>query len=83
MLKLMMWLLRIFLIMVAVLIRTAHADFLPPDQAFQFEAVSTSQEGAELTWKIADGYYLYHHQLKVSHDPESTQTEPTSTTRQR
>lgn len=71
MLKLMMWLLRIFLIMVAVLIRTAHADFLPPDQAFQFEAVSTSQEGAELTWKIADGYYLYHHQLKVSHDQKA------------
>ena len=71
MLKLMMWLLRIFLIMVAVLMRTAHADFLPPDQAFQFEAVSTSQEGAELTWKIADGYYLYHDQLKVSHDQKA------------
>jgi thiol:disulfide interchange protein DsbD len=67
MLKLMMWLLRIFLIMVAVLMKTAHADFLPPDQAFQFESISTSQDSAELKWKIADGYYLYHDQLKVSH----------------
>jgi thiol:disulfide interchange protein DsbD len=46
---------------------TAHADFLPPDQAFQFQVVSTSQDQAELSWKIAEGYYLYHDQLKVSH----------------
>ncbi|WP_278364105.1 protein-disulfide reductase DsbD [Acinetobacter schindleri] len=46
---------------------TVHADFLPPDQAFQFQVVSTSQDQAELSWKIADGYYLYHDQLKVSH----------------
>ena len=63
----MIWLLRMFLIMLAVLMRTAHADFLPPDQAFQFEAISTSQDSAELKWKIADGYYLYHDQLKVIH----------------
>uniref|UniRef100_A0AAR5P4K0 Protein-disulfide reductase n=1 Tax=Dendroctonus ponderosae TaxID=77166 RepID=A0AAR5P4K0_DENPD len=46
---------------------TAHADFLPPDQAFQFQVVSTSQDQAELSWKIAEGYYLYHDQLKVSY----------------
>lgn len=45
----------------------AYADFLPPEQAFQFYAVSTSADQAELTWKIADGYYLYHEQLQVSH----------------
>lgn len=56
------------MIAVAVLLRTAHADFLSPDQAFQFQAVSTSQDSAELTWKIADGYYLYHDQFKVSQD---------------
>jgi len=28
---------------------TAHADFLPPDQAFQFQVVSTSQDQAELS----------------------------------
>ena len=64
-------LLKIFFITLAVLIQTAHADFLSPDQAFQFQAVSTSQNGAELTWKIADGYYLYHDQIKVSHNQKA------------
>ena len=45
---------------------TAHADFLAPEQAFQFQVVSTTQQSAELTWKIADGYYLYRDQLQVS-----------------
>ncbi|MCL6234713.1 protein-disulfide reductase DsbD [Acinetobacter sp. ANC 5579] len=43
----------------------ASADFLPPDQAFAFQAVSTAQDQASFTWRIADGYYLYHDQLKV------------------
>ncbi|WP_430622974.1 protein-disulfide reductase DsbD N-terminal domain-containing protein [Acinetobacter amyesii] len=43
----------------------ASADFLPPDQAFAFKAVSTAQDTATFTWRIADGYYLYHDQLKV------------------
>ena len=64
-------LLKIFFITLAVLIQTAHADFLSPDQAFQFQAVSTSQNGADLTWKIADGYYLYHDQIKVSHNQKA------------
>lgn len=45
--------------------QSASADFLPPDQAFAFQAVSTAQDQASLTWRIADGYYLYHDQLKV------------------
>ncbi len=52
---------------VGIMTGTVHADFLPPDQAFQFQVVSTSQDQAELSWKIAEGYYLYHDQLKVSH----------------
>lgn len=43
----------------------ASADFLPPDQAFQFQASSVTADRAELSWKIAEGYYLYHDQLKV------------------
>ncbi len=43
----------------------ASADFLPPDQAFAFQAVSTAQDQASFTWRIADGYYLYHDQFKV------------------
>ncbi|WP_180024025.1 protein-disulfide reductase DsbD [Acinetobacter sp. YH1901134] len=45
--------------------QSALADFLPPDQAFAFQAVSTAQDKASFTWRIADGYYLYHDQLKV------------------
>lgn len=45
--------------------QSASADFLPPDQAFSFQAVSTAQDQASFTWRIADGYYLYHDQLKV------------------
>ncbi|WP_257232789.1 protein-disulfide reductase DsbD [Acinetobacter sp. YH12045] len=45
--------------------QTASADFLPPDQAFAFQAVSTAQDQASFTWRIADGYYLYHDQIKV------------------
>lgn len=52
---------------VGIMTGTVYADFLPPDQAFQFQVVSTSQDQAELSWKIAEGYYLYHDQLKVSH----------------
>ncbi len=44
----------------------SHADFLPPDQAFQFKATSLSNEQAELKWEIAPNYYLYHDQFKVS-----------------
>ncbi len=45
--------------------QSASADFLPPDQAFSFQAVSTAQDQASFTWRIADGYYLYHDQIKV------------------
>ena len=56
----------LFFIFTALAVQAASADFLPPDQAFAFQAVSTTQDQATLTWKIADGYYLYHDQLKVS-----------------
>ncbi|WP_180173283.1 protein-disulfide reductase DsbD [Acinetobacter sp. YH12029] len=46
-------------------VQSASADFLPPDQAFAFQAVSTAQDQASFTWRIADGYYLYHDQIKV------------------
>lgn len=45
---------------------SVYADFLPPDQAFKFQAVSISHDRAELTWEIADDYYLYHDQFKVA-----------------
>jgi len=44
----------------------ANQDFLPPDQAFKFQASSISEKTAELKWDIAPHYYLYHDQFKVS-----------------
>ena len=52
-------------VLTALVVQTASAEFLPPDQAFAFQAVSTAQDQATLTWKIANDYYLYHDQLKV------------------
>lgn len=44
----------------------ANQDFLPPDQAFKFQASSLSKQTVELKWDIAPHYYLYHDQFKVS-----------------
>ncbi|SEL24609.1 protein-disulfide reductase DsbD [Acinetobacter sp. DSM 11652] len=59
------WLSGLCGVLTALAVQNASAEFLPPDQAFAFQAVSTAQDQATLTWKIADGYYLYHDQLKV------------------
>lgn len=59
------WLSGLCGVLTALAVQNASAEFLPPDQAFAFQAVSTAQDKATLTWKIADGYYLYHDQLKV------------------
>lgn len=47
--------------------QTSDSDFLPVDEAFQFDF---TQDGNELTlrWQIADGYYLYQH--RFSYQPE-------------
>ena len=59
------WLSGLCGLVTALAVQTASADFLHPDQAFQLQAVSISNGQAKLTWKIADGYYLYHDQFKV------------------
>jgi len=48
----------------------ANQDFLPPEQAFKFQASSISEKTAELKWDIAPHYYLYHDQFKVSLDQQ-------------
>jgi thiol:disulfide interchange protein DsbD len=51
--------------------RSAHSgdDFLPPDQAFRFNATTTTDAtGARqvrLDWVIAAGYYLYRDRIRV------------------
>ena len=45
---------------------TAYADFLPPEQAFQFQAVSMTKSGAQFQWNIAEGYYLYQDKFQIT-----------------
>ena len=41
-------------------------DLLPPDQAFNVSAKALSAEYIEVSWIIADGYYLYQNKISVS-----------------
>jgi thiol:disulfide interchange protein DsbD len=42
-----------------------NGDFLPPDDAFAFDAAADGPDRVRLTWQIADGYYLYRSRIKV------------------
>ena len=37
----------------------AAQDFLPPEQAFRFEARAIDARNVEIVFSVADGYYLY------------------------
>jgi thiol:disulfide interchange protein DsbD len=41
---------------------------IPADQAFQLRAQLDAEEGIELTWSIASGYYLYRDKIVVTLD---------------
>jgi thioredoxin:protein disulfide reductase len=41
-------------------------DFLPPDEAFRFDALADGTDRVRLNWEIADGYYLYRARIKVT-----------------
>lgn len=42
-----------------------EADLLPVDEAFVLSARATAPDRIALSWKIADGYYLYRHRTSV------------------
>ena len=50
---------------------TSHAQaidesrLLPVDEAFALQAVAPQRDRVELSWAIADGYYLYRHRIAV------------------
>src|ERR1700761_9297673 len=46
----------------------AEPDFLPPDQAFRFNALADGPDKIRLIWGITDGYYLYRARIKASSD---------------
>src|SRR5215467_4087731 len=51
----------------AVLGQKSQGDeFLPPDQAFRFDALADGSDRVRLNWEIADGYYLYRARIKVT-----------------
>jgi thiol:disulfide interchange protein DsbD len=39
-------------------------EILLPDEAFRFSSKMKNADTLELTWEIADGYYLYRHKFK-------------------
>src|SRR5215472_2160840 len=51
----------------------AGDDFLPPDQAFRFDALADGSDRVRLNWEIADGYYLYRARIKVKTTSTSAQ----------
>jgi thioredoxin:protein disulfide reductase len=46
-------------------LKSSGDDFLPPDQAFRFDALEGGSDRVLLNWEIADGYYLYRSRIKV------------------
>jgi thiol:disulfide interchange protein DsbD len=64
----MLRLLSAFLIACTVLLSPARADddFLPPEQAFKFSARMLDPQTAEVSYAIADGYYMYRERFKFS-----------------
>ena len=49
------------------------ASPMPADQAFQLRAQLDEEEGIELIWTIAPGYYLYRDKIVVTLDGQRDQ----------
>lgn len=43
---------------------SAADDFLPPQQAFRFDARALDARSVEIAFTVADGYYLYREQFR-------------------
>ncbi|MFZ6750791.1 protein-disulfide reductase DsbD [Undibacterium sp. Ren11W] len=53
-------------LLLAIISQSSHADdFLDPEQAFKVEARMLQPGLAEVTFVIADGYYLYRDRIKI------------------
>ena len=42
-----------------------ESQLLPVDEAFALQAIAPQRDRVELSWAIADGYYLYRHRISV------------------
>ncbi|HET9483787.1 MAG TPA: protein-disulfide reductase DsbD, partial [Xanthomonadales bacterium] len=43
-----------------------ESELLPVEQAFALEARAVARDTIELSWTVADGYYLYRHRIGVA-----------------
>jgi thiol:disulfide interchange protein DsbD len=50
---------------IAPALAVSEADLLPVDDAFALTATAPARDRIELSWRIADGYYLYRHRIAV------------------
>jgi thioredoxin:protein disulfide reductase len=53
--------------------RSSAEDFLPPEQAFRFDALPDGTDRVRLNWEIAEGYYLYRARIKVTTPSQGAQ----------
>lgn len=61
----------VFLVLIAgFLPYSMAADFLPPDEAFAFEQDAQAGQ-VDMHWRVADGYYLYRHRIRVWADGQA------------
>jgi thiol:disulfide interchange protein DsbD len=54
--------------LIAAVVAGAAPEFLPPDKAFPVSARAVGNDRVHLTWKVADGYYLYGSKFRVQSD---------------
>jgi thiol:disulfide interchange protein DsbD len=49
-------------------IDTPEPDLLPPDAAFRITATTSDSNTVQVSWEIADGYYMYRDRMRFSSD---------------
>jgi len=51
-------------------------ELLPPEQAFKISGKATSADQVEVSWEIAEGYYLYRDKMRFESRTEAIQAAP-------
>ena len=51
----------------------AEEELLPPDQAFKISAKAVTSDQLEISWEIAEGYYLYQNKMQFKSKTEQIQ----------
>ena len=66
----------VMLLGLAAVPATAAEDFLPPEQAFRFEARALDARNVEVAFTVANGYYLYREQFAFAAEDASARLGP-------